>query len=217
MRAAELEDEINELREQIDDLMADLRKKEREQASIHDTARDIRAFLNHVQDLVAPAVANANVLALGVEQALKDYESTQVVGQAAPVQARFDPARRSLSDVVDFAAHGEEVFTQARSGGSAFDAQLTWREQERVRQAAIDEVERQRLEVSVEVPPLTDETRERLEATLQNAEDATQQASRQEIDDEQARSLLRQLERRYIDGDDDAYDPWGEWEEGAWQ
>jgi hypothetical protein len=149
-------------------------------------------------------------------------EDEQVETLTEPISAAFDVDRVQIRDRVNFSPVAGEVFRQARSGAETFDAWVPVAIEQRLSAAARNDVDAQQDEISVEVPAVAEDILSDVSQRLQASEALLASAQREDGElSPQWRTLLEQLEERYSSNPDDedlsSYDPWSEWEAGAWQ
>jgi hypothetical protein len=215
-RVDQLQSEIDAIQEEIDRLEGQKAELEAAQEDVQETAADIRDFLHHVQRLKAGEVVKLEHQLETVEDMLTDYEAAQESALSEEVTSQFDPDRIPMQRIVDFSPQRNAVFERARGAGESFEASISFREQQRIEQAAEAEVIQQQEHIRVDLPDLDAEAVQTVEVTLQTVDEAIDQAQAREVEDGHLTSRMAQLRRYFRDGND-SYDLWEAWQIGEWE
>ena len=211
-----IQEDIDDLQERINTLREEQERLGRQQWSIQQTADDVVAFLRAVKRVVVPDIPAAQQLLVPADEQLRAYREAQEEAQTEPVVNQFTIEPSAIRDVVDCSSHAETVFQQARAGAETFTAELDYQDRRRVTSAAEDDMEAQQESMTVEVPDLPAETVDDIAQRVRDANELLAQADRTgELPDEW-QTLRAHLVDHYINDDLD-WDPWDDWEDGAWQ
>jgi hypothetical protein len=211
-----IQDRINEIQEEIDALREEQTRLGNQQWEIRETADDIMNFLRAVQRTVVPDIPAAQQRLAPVDAQLRAYREAQEEAQTEPVANRFTVEPENIRRVVNCENRANVVFERARAGAETFTAELSYFESSHVTSAARSNLEDQQEAMTVDVPDLPADTIDDINQRVRDANDLLDQADRTGNLSGEWEELRQELVDHYMN-DDLSWDPWEDWDNGAWQ